>query len=604
MPDDSPTLCALLRFRAQEAPDQHAYTFLDDGRKEGERLTYGELDRHARRIAAWLQASVPKGGRALLLFPAGLDVLKAFFGCLYAGVIAIPAPPPESSRIKRTLPRLQAVAQDANVSVVISTSETLEIVAAWARDVPELQTMKYLNIEDIAADWTDKWHDPEATPDDLAYLQYTSGSTTGPKGVMLSNRNVVHHCGYLQACCEYKPDSISVTWLPYFHDYGLVEGLLVPLYNGTPCYVMSPFAFLKHPINWLAAITRFRATHTQAPNFAYDQCVRRIKPEQRAQLDLSSLQSAGNGAEPINPEVLDRFEEMFAPCGFRWQSFCPAYGLAEATLMISCCSPSIPPRIGSFDAEALTRRRVIPASETETDSGLVRKVTSCGPLVGETIVVLANPDTLTRCAPDEIGEIWVSDPGVALGYWQREVETNTTFRAHLADTGAGPFLRTGDLGFIQDGELFITSRIKDLIIIAGTNHHPQDIEWTVERCHSGVRPNCVAAFSILVAGEERLVIAPEIERGVIDATTNTDEIIAAVRRAVTSGHELQVYGVLLLARGSLPKTASGKIQRSACWAMFQEGGPQVLASWFADANRQAIPATTTKISHSAGERIG
>ena len=252
--DPCATLVELLRRRAGDRPEGLAYAFLDDGGREGERLSYGELDRAARRIAARLQATGAPGDRALLLFPAGLDFLKAFFGCLYAGVIAIPAPPPEASRLKRTLPRLRSIAGDAGISVVISNPAILELVAG-SRDVPGLEAIAHLDIGAIPRDSSDPWREPRIEPDDLAYLQYTSGSTTSPKGVMISHRNVVHHCGYLRRCCEYTPESISVTWLPYFHDYGLIEGLLEPLYNGTPGYVMSPFSFLKRPFNWLQAIS-------------------------------------------------------------------------------------------------------------------------------------------------------------------------------------------------------------------------------------------------------------------------------------------------------------------------------------------------------------
>jgi acyl-CoA synthetase (AMP-forming)/AMP-acid ligase II len=587
-PESSSTLVDLLRRRADRQPEGLAYAFLDDGGGVGERLSYGELDREARRIAAWLQESGAQGDRALLLFPAGLDFLKAFFGCLYAGVIAIPAPPPEASRLKRTLPRLRAIAGDAGVSVVISNPSILPLVSGFRDEAPGLEAMRYLDIGEAPPDFSGLWSEPRLGTDDLAYLQYTSGSTTSPKGVMISHRNVVHHCGYLRRACEYTPESISVTWLPYFHDYGLIEGLMEPLYNGTPCYAMSPFAFMKRPSNWLQAISRHRATHTQAPNFAYEQCVRRARPDQLAQLDLGCLRSAGNGAEPINPRVLEAFYRAFAAYGFRWDAFCPAYGLAETTLMVSCCSPSLAPRVGRFRADALGENRVVAAAG---DEGSVREVASCGRIVGEFEVAIVDPETATRCAPDAVGEIWVSDPSVAQGYWRREDETRSTFRAFLAGTGEGPFLRTGDLGFIRDGELFVSSRIKDLIIVAGANHYPQDIEWTVEKCHPDVRPGGVAAFSIAVDGEERLVIASEVERGSIRGPEDTAKVLEAIRRAVAEEHEVLVHALLLLARGSLPKTASGKVQRHGCWRLLEEGSPDVLASWIAGPARPVRPVT-------------
>ena len=339
---------------------------------------------------------------------------------------------------------------------------------------------------------------------------------------------------------------------------------------------MSPFSFLKRPFNWLQAISLKRATHTQAPNFAYEQCVRRIRPDQLAQLDLSCMRSMGNGAEPINPRVLDAFYRTFAPRGFRWEAFCPAYGLAETTLMVSCCSPSLAPRVGRFRSDALALNRV---EETGDEALAAREVVSCGRIVAEFDVVIVNPDTLVRCAADCVGEIWVADSSVAEGYWRRDAETETTFRAYLAETGQGPFLRTGDLGFIRDGELFVTSRIKDLIIVAGANHYPQDIEWTVEKCHPDVRPSGVAAFSIPFDGDERLVIAAEIERGSIDRLEDTDKILEAIKKAIAEEHEVPVHAVLLLTRGSLPKTASGKVQRHGCARLLEADSSEVMARW-------------------------
>lgn len=570
---DSLTLVDLLRERATRSRDSLAYVFLEDGRTEGARLTYGEFDAAAGRIAAALRAEHAPGERALLLFPAGLEFLTAFFGCLYAGLVAIPAPAPEASRRKRTMPRLQSIVSDADVTVVLSTGDTLELVREARRDVPELRDLRLVDTANLP-DATDNRPLPEAGPDDLAYLQYTSGSTTAPKGVMLSHRNVLHHCRDLRAACGYGPDSVSVTWLPYFHDYGLIEGLLVPLQNGTPAYVMSPFAFLKRPFAWLDAISRYRGTHTQGPNFAYDQCVRRIRPEQLERLDLSSLVSAGNGAEPVNPAVVEAFHEMFAPRGLKLEALCPAYGLAEATLMMSCRGPALPPRFGSFRPDALAERRVIDAGADEP----LRRITSCGPPLGQIEIAIVDPDTGERLPERMVGEVWIRDACVALGYWRRPAETEETFRARTAD-GEGPFLRTGDLGFLQDGELFVTSRIKDLIIVAGANHYPQDIEWTVERSHPAIRPNHVAAGSTFERGEERLVVAAEVERGAISGPEDNEELLNAVRSAVTEAHEVQIHALVILRRGTLPKTASGKIQRHACDRLLRD--EEVLARWVA-----------------------
>lgn len=576
MTDTSSTLVDLLRTRAAEGPDRLAYAFLADGREEGETLTYGQLDADARRIAGFLQASHAPGERALLLFPAGMAFIKGFFGCLYAGLIAIPAPAPEASRRKRTMPRLQKIAGDADVTVVLSTGDILALIEDARRDVPELESLELVDVATIpeGAPWTA----PDIAPGDLAYLQYTSGSTTAPKGVMLSHRNVLHHCRDLRAGNGYGPDSVSVTWLPYFHDYGLIEGILVPLQNGTPCHVMSPFAFLKRPFAWLNAISRVGGTNSQGPSFAFDQCVRRIKPAQLEQLDLSSLVSLGNGAEPVNPAVLDAFFETFAPRGLKREALSPAYGLAEATLMMSCCRPGDAPRITTLRADALTQGRAVP---TDDPDAATRRVTSCGAPLGAIRLAIVDPETRLECAAGRVGEIWLKDPCVALGYWRNDAATTETFRATISGTNEGPFLRTGDLGFMLDGELYITSRMKDLIVVAGANHYPQDIEWTVENCHPAIRPGHVAASSVDVGGEERLVVAPEVERGALKTPEDIAALATAVRGAVAELHELAVHAVLILQRGALPKTASGKIQRHACAHFLAADSPEVLARWVA-----------------------
>lgn len=567
------TLIELLRSRAEQQTDKQAYTFMLNGNAEGACFTYGELDLQARAIAAQLQKSQVKGERVLLLYPQSLEFIAAFFGCLYAGAIAIPAPAPEASRLKRTLPRLQAIAKDAKASCVLTTKAIVSLVQQESEPTSEWQTRQWLATEEVDLTLAKTWQNPHTTSDALAYLQYTSGSTSTPKGVAISHKNILFHCANLQRACGYGEDSITVTWMPYFHDYGLVEGLLEPLYNGTPCYYMSPFSFIRRPFHWLQIISRYRATHSQAPNFAYEQCLRRITPEQRLELDLSSWQVAGNAAEPINPKVLESFIATFASCGFRPQAMCPAYGLAEATLLVSAGLPTEAPVILNLQPAALETGKVVKADESEK---IVRRLVGCGYLVGDTKVAIVNPQTLTKCAPDEVGEIWVSDPSVAQGYWQRSQETNATFRAYIANTQEGPFLRTGDLGFIYGGQLFITSRLKDVIIIRGTNHYPQDIEWTVQESHEALRPENGAAFSTEVDGEERLIIAQEIERSYLKQL-DVDEAIAAIRRAVFEQHEIQVYSILLLKPGTIPKTSSGKIQRRACCQNWLNGDFKAIA---------------------------
>ncbi|MEM9088584.1 MAG: fatty acyl-AMP ligase [Cyanobacteria bacterium P01_F01_bin.53] len=569
------TLVELLQYRAQEQPNDLAYQFLVDGKKEGASYTYSELDEWARAIAALLQQQEAKGERALLLYPQGIEVVAAFCGSLYAGVIAIPVPPPDAGRMKRTLPRLREIIKDAAATIVLSNARIIDLIKDSGLDFPEFESMRWIDTETVDLELAEDWKDPEVDKDVLAYLQYTSGSTSTPKGVMLSHYNLLHHSDYLQRGCGYSADGPTVTWMPYFHDYGLVEGLMQPLYNGAPCYIMAPLAFVKRPLRWLQAIQKYGATHSQAPNFAYELCLRRIKPAKREGLDLSSWVSAGNAAEPINPRVLREFAEAFSDYGFKWESFSPAYGLAEATLLVSSTPIGKEPVVLQLEASELEQGRIVPAA---ADSTYIREAVSCGPLVCETTVAIVNPDTLVRCTGDEVGEIWVRDPGVAHGYWQRPDATRETFEAQIADEGAERYLRTGDLGFMQDGELFITGRIKDLIIIRGTNHYPQDIEWTVQQTSPAMRPDYGACFSIIEDGEEQLVVVQEIERQ-HQRDMDSDELISEIRQAISEAHELQTYAVALVKSGNVLKTSSGKIQRRKCKSNFLAGELEVLADW-------------------------
>lgn len=568
------TLIDLLTERATRHGSRPAFVYLEDGTTEAGAWTFADLDRRARAVAAELQAAGARGERAVLLYPAGLDFLAGLFGCLYAGVIAIPAPPPEASRAKRTWPRLRAIAKDAKAAWVLTTAGIRELAAdAEFNDPPA----RWLVTDAIADARAADWKRPEVDPKQPAYLQYTSGSTATPRGVAISHRNLLHHLGILQSNCGYGPDSVTVTWMPNFHDYGLVEGLLEPLYNATPCYVMSPFAFVKRPHAWLGALTRYYGTHSQAPNFAFDHCVRRISEVQKKALDLSSWVGAGCAAEPINPRVMRAFAEAFGPCGFRWPQLCAAYGLAEATLLVSTSPVGAEPTVARLRPEALEAGRIEDAPAGAP--GPVREVFGCGaPLVGMKVKIV-DPESRTPSGPGRVGEVWVGGPSVAEGYWGRPDETEETFRATTTD-GDGPYLRTGDLGFVQDGQLYITGRRKDLVIVRGTNHYPQDLEWTAQRAHPALRPENGAAFSVIVDGEERLVLALEVERAEA-AGLDHAAVVEAVRRAITEEHELDVYAVSLLTRATLPKTASGKIQRTAARAAFLAGGDGELHRWTA-----------------------
>jgi acyl-CoA synthetase (AMP-forming)/AMP-acid ligase II/alkylation response protein AidB-like acyl-CoA dehydrogenase len=565
------TLVEIAARRAREQGNSFGYVFLSDGEIEAARLTFAQLDAAARECAARLLKVAKPGDRALLVYEAGLDFVAAFYACLYAGLIAAPLPAPEASRLKAGLRRLEAVARDCDARLLLGTARTHEMLRDFRPSFTSLGDDCWID--------TQKESEGKAAPDlpfpaldSLAYLQYTSGSTATPKGVMVSHRNLTEHLGCIQEALDYDANSVSVSWMPHFHDYGLVQGILLPLFNGTPAYLMSPFAFLKRPRCWLEAISKYRGTHTEGAGFAYRYCSRRVTQEQRAGLDLRSLKMAGNGGEPIHPDTCPEFYRTFAPCGLRLEALSPAYGLAEATLMLTASPVGESHVVGRFDARALAEGAAVPVRGDAAD-GL--DVVGCGRPIPRTEIVIVNPETCQPLGSNRVGEIWVAAPGVAQGYWMRPQESAEVFRAHIAGDGSAAYLRTGDLGFLHDGQVFITGRAKDLIIIHGMNYSPQDLEWTVQQAHPALRADNGAAFSIPEDGEEHLCIVQELERGKY-SDAELDAILSGLVQAVADAHSLVVHSAVLIKRGSLPKTTSGKIQRSACRQAYLEGWLQTV----------------------------
>ncbi len=583
------TLVELFRSRALQQPEQRMYAYLVDGEIEAAHLTHEALDRQARAIGAILQSYRARGERALLLYPAGLEFIPAFFGCLCAGVIAVPLPAPNMAQPQRTVPRLRAIANDAQPMLVLTTSSILAKVEGLFTQAPELRTLHWLATDKIAASAADEWHEPAVAANTLALLQYTSGSTAAPRGVMVSHENLLQNSANISQAFEIGPETVSVTWLPFFHDMGLTNGIVQPLYGGRQCVIMAPQSFLQRPARWLQAISRYKAAISGGPNFAYEMCARKISPEHRDGLDLSSWKVAYNGAEPVRAETLKRFAAAFSSCGFRPSFFYPCYGLAEATLIVSGGLMKDEPVLCTTRVAALEHNGVAEASDAAQNA---RTLVGCGRAMPDTKIVVAHPESMTACAPDEVGEIWVSSPSVTQGYWNRPEETEQIFHAYLADIGEGPFLRTGDLGFLRDGELFVTGRLKDLIIIGGRNLYPNDIEFTVEQSHAAVRPGCCVAFSVDVADDERLIVAAEVERRYQPerhqlngeardrspasshnrrSPADLDAVVRTIRRAVAEEHDVRVHAVVLLRAGGIPKTPSGKIQRRVCEARFRDG---------------------------------
>ena len=564
------TLVELVRHRAKHQRDDIAFTYLVDGEDEIVEMTNGELDRRARAIGAWLESHNLCGERALLLYPPGLEFITAFFGCLYAGVVAVPVYPP---RRNRSLERIQAIADDAEAKVALTTDPVLERVENLIDETPHLKELTWLATSHLKDETAEGWEMPDIHADTLAFLQYTSGSTGTPKGVMLDHANLVHNSALISYGFEHSRSGTGVYWLPSYHDMGLIGGILQPLYVGRPNVFMSPMSFLQRPLRWLRAITKYRGTTSGGPNFAYDLCVRKITDEQIEELDLSTWEVAFNGAEPVRAETIEAFSRRFAPCGFRREAFYPCYGLAEATLIVTGGWAKQPPVARSFDAERLSEGR---AEIVEDDTPKAKPLVGCGENLPDQRVVIADPETRMPLSAGQVGEVWVRGPSVALGYWRRPDVTEEVFKARLAESGEGPFLRTGDLGFVHDRELFITGRIKDLIILHGVNIYPQDIEQTVQESHKRLRADSGGVFVAEVDGQERLVVVQEVER---HRTANTKEIIGVIRRQVSKEHELGLDAVLLVKAGSVPKTTSGKIQRHACREGYLNDTLAVVARW-------------------------
>jgi acyl-CoA synthetase (AMP-forming)/AMP-acid ligase II len=559
-----PTVVSLLRMRAEHQPRRVAYTFAPDCGGEQE-ITYSELDRWASAIACRLDEMDIRGKPAMLLYPPGIGFIAAFFGCLYAGAVAVPGCPPDPLRIDRSLPRLVAVARDAAPSVVLTTATMSTMLGSLSEALPELSGLRVMTTCDVATDRSGSWEPGPVEAESVALLQYTSGSTSAPKGVVLTHRNLMSNSELIFRFFGHSEESRGVSWLPVYHDMGLIGGILQPLYGGFPVTLMAPADFARQPLSWLQEISRTRATTSGGPNFAYDLCVRKTTAAQRAGLDLSSWRVAFNGSEPIRAETMENFARAFEPAGFSREAFHPCYGLAEATLIVTGGLPWSRRGVTSFDAARLRDGTAV-SSAADTSS---RRLVSCGFASRDRDLVIADPDTRVERAAGQVGEIWISGRGAAPSYWRRPAETRETFGAYLAGTSEGPFLRSGDLGFVLGRQLFVTGRIKDLIIIRGRNHYPQDIEWTAERSSPVLRRGGAAAFSVPHEDQERLVVAQEITRQAGDVSIS--EVAGAIRAAVAAAHEVQVHTVVLLPPGEIPKTSSGKVQRSLCAAMFAGG---------------------------------
>jgi len=553
------SLVDILQYRAKEQPNQLSYRYLVDGEYDEVVMTYEELDRRARSIAALLRSSAKAGDRALLIFPPGLDFIAAFFGCLYARILAVPVYPPHPARLEKNLSIILRVAADAKPTVALLTSSLYDVIKSRKEIADEFGNIRLMATDnDDINEWTNEWQLPEIKKNDLAFLQYTSGSTTAPKGVMISHGNLLHNLDLIGKCFGVSGESHAVSWLPPYHDMGLIGGILQPLYSGFSITLIPHMMFLQRPFRWLQTISRFHATISGGPNFAYDLCIKKIKPEQKELLDLSSWEVAFNGAEPVYHKTLDQFADYFAPRGFRRKAFLPCYGLAESTLMVTGAHKNRTPLVQHLMNSELAQNQVKITPEMREDT---RTMVSCGQNISDQDIRIVNLKTLTECNDDEVGEIWVSGSSVACGYWNKPSETEFTFDARLPNSKDESFLRTGDLGFLHEGELYITGRIKNLIISEGKNHYPHDIEKTIEGSHPAIRQTGCAVFSIYRSGAENIIVVVEIDYKFI---VRSEEVIKTIREAVSMHHGLHVNDIVLTNPGGIPKTTSGKIKHFLC----------------------------------------
>jgi fatty acid CoA ligase FadD32 len=570
----SEPLIELVARHAAELPSEPAYTYVDYSiNPAGARrtLTWSQTHRRAKAMAATLREVIEPGDRVALLMPQGIEYITALLGALYARVIAVPLFSPDLPGHADRLVRAYA---DADAACVLTTNSALPHVERFLDGQSVPRPKEIILADDLDLSLGAGWQAEEISPDDVAYLQYTSGSTRAPAGVQITHRNITANA--LQTWAGYpdrgKPrESCMVSWLPLFHDMGLISVFALPIVHGNQSVFFDPVAFVMHPVRWLRLLSEYDDVVTAGPNFAYEYCVDRIPEADRAELDLSGVTVCLNGAEPIRPSTLSAFAEAFAATGLNPGAPTPGFGLAEATVFVSAKTSHDPPKVTAFDREALAAGTAIPVGD---DAERASHLVSCGNPVGQ-LVAIVDPETRLEQPDGQVGEIWVNGPNVAPGYWRNPEKTAETFGATLEGVGglpSGGWLRTGDFGIIHDRELYVTGRIKDLIIVDGRNHYPQDIEATTQEAHPGIRRDHVAAFAITgepgEAGEQVVVVA---ERGRGAIVKDATEVAQVVRAAVSSGHELHVHDFVLVKSGGVPRTSSGKIARNACRQRYLAG---------------------------------
>jgi acyl-CoA synthetase (AMP-forming)/AMP-acid ligase II/acyl carrier protein len=565
------SLAELVERQARLTPTGIAFRFEDDAGND-ETWTYTALADRSRTLGAWLAKRVALGERVLLVYPPGLEFIAAFLGCVYAGALPVPATYPKP---RRPMPRLDSITADCSPSLVLTDSTVLGGLCLDQQS-PAISALTWEATDQIPTIPGAQFQPVKRSADDIAFLQYTSGSTSEPRGVMVTHGNLLHNLAAISQGFGIEPGNTqnAVFWLPAYHDMGLIGGILTPLFVGGTSTLIAPATFLRRPQRWMELMSIHQATISGAPNFGYELVVRKTTPAERAALDLSRWRVAFCGAEPINPNMLVEFTEAFACAGFRPSAFFPCYGLAESTLMVTGGQHPGGPQVLHVDHEALRKDRIVAIRE---QNGTTAALVGCGRECGDLQVQIVDPQNHSECGPDQVGEIWVRGDSVARGYWNKDAENAETFRARIVgdDTIPTEYLRTGDLGFRHAGELFITGRLKDMIIVRGRNHYPQDLERTALAAHEAV--DMGAAFSLEVAGHEELVLVHQWRRECRDADHN--QIIQAIRAAIVAEHEIDPYAIALIRPASLPITSSGKVQRSRCRELYQKGELAVSTEW-------------------------
>lgn len=554
------TLFDILEKHALEKPMAIAYIFFDSSGEFTE-LSYAQLLARVQAIAGQLQKSQTQGDRVLLMYRPGLDFIAAILACFASGMIAVPVQPIHN---KRVVARLTGIIENCAANVMLTNSFTqLDLTRIAPNIVNETKGLQWLCSDLVDDSQISGFSRPLVESSSLAFLQYTSGSTDEPKGVMVTHENLMDNLAAIKEAFGHDGETVVSGWLPLYHDMGLIGNVFQPLYLGVTSILFSAMSFLTSPSTWLHAISKWRVTSSGGPDFAYDLCVRQITDEDLEGLDLSCWKVAFNGAEPVRAKVMQEFSKKFSPYGFREESFYPCYGMAEATLFVTGGDPQRKAKLLSVDPIKLSENIV-----SEDPHGV--SLMSCGKAFGENHFQIVDTETLTALPAGRVGEIWIQGPSVAMGYWSRPELSEACFQAHLID-GQGPFLRTGDLGFCFEGELFIKGRLKDLIIVRGQNHYPDDIEATVCHSYDGLRPNGVAVFTVNDEEESRLIVVAELERAMIAKLDSSlfQDIFAKIRKEVSEKHGLRINQLKLIRPATLPKTSSGKIRRSHCRNLYE-----------------------------------